>query len=161
MTIQHPMFPPPVAANVFTLPADAVREIPTDPDAVRAIIKLGRHLGELDRRMGALWGTPSDSRNLPRRLREVIEACVDWLDMLGPDPDLEDEREDDDADLEADLGWSNVHSQQRLGHGDEGGEDDRGEPSLGSLQNVDQSRWGMSGTRELEDEHDGREQEYA
>jgi hypothetical protein len=65
---------------------------------------------------------------VPRPLVErVIEALIVLLDSLDPDPDLEpngdeepslgdggDDRELDEADDEASLGWQNTGSQKRL-----------------------------------------------
>ena len=102
-----------------------------------------------------------------RRIAAAIEAMINALDAIE-DPDAEGQVDDgpiDDDELEGpevddepslgatehinqNLAWRVTFEQAFLPDG---------EPSLGSLDRIDQTKWASGGTDDREDEHDGRE----
>lgn len=66
-------------------------------------------------------------------LATTIEALINMLDALDPDPDLEDTHdcENDTADLEPELGWTNAIDQLRARRVQAAWFAEDGEPELG------------------------------
>lgn len=107
--------------RIAKLPAGQSRPLPQDPDAVGAIITLGRHMEQLDQRMRVVWQIRPDASDyqFQRALEELIDQMIQALDLMSPDPDIEEDT-------------------PREPIGDE-------EPSLGSTQMVNQERWPEGG----------------
>jgi hypothetical protein len=99
---------------VTALPAPTERPYPTDPDTALALIKIGRHLASVDKKLELMFRTPGGPKFLPA-VRELVEDLIELLSMDLPDPDLEDD--------------------------DPGEETGDAEPSLGSTQMINQERW--------------------
>lgn len=139
MTLQHPMFPPPLpraepagAPGVHARPSKRPKSKKrTTPRPAKPTPRPGDYVPVM---------TPEQFyENLGKLRREaevVIEKMIALVDAIdAPDED----REDDDA-------------------GGPGDEDD--EPCLASSHSIDQSRWApitRDGGVDMEDEHDGRE----
>ena len=155
-----------ISRVVTPFPALLDRPIPTDPDAVLALIKLGRHLESIDERLRAMCSAHNDT--FRTRSEEMIEELLTFLDWDDISIGSEDDEDADPA--EPSLGWTDQES--RWGkppmpgahaidaeiedeHDEEGGDS---EPSLASLDRaVDQRDWSGGNAQDLEDEHDGRE----
>ena len=156
------------------LPPLSERAFPTDPDAVLALIKVGRHLQSIDESLRAMCRAHNDT--FRKRAEEMVEEMLTFLDLDDVSMGSEDEEgggdDEETGDEEPSLGWTDfesrwgkppmpgdhaVDAEIEDGHDEEGGD---AEPSLAFLDRaVDQREWSGGNGQDLEDEHDGREPE--
>jgi hypothetical protein len=68
----------------------------------QAIIRLANAAESIDEKLTVMMGEPG---NIQGRSRDLIESLINFLDMVGEDPDLEDGADlENGADAEPDLG---------------------------------------------------------
>ena len=155
-----------IDSTIVPLPPLSERAIPTDPDAVLALIKVGRHLESIDERLRAMCS--AHNTTFRKRSEEMIEELLTFMDWDDIGIGSEDDEDADPA--EPSLGWTDQESRWGKApmpgdhavdaeiedeHDEEAGDP---EPSLASLDRaVDQREWSGGNAQELEDEHDGRE----
>lgn len=154
--------------TIATLPPQAERPYPADPDAALALIKIGRHLEAVDEKLSRMFSTPDGPTFLPS-VEQLVEDLVELLNMDLLDPDLEVGGDDEEAgDAEPSLGsFDQMPNQSKSWRQTEGSgwttdaEQDNAdaEPSLAALHHqINQENWSGGGTDEGEgDEHDGSE----
>lgn len=98
-----------------------------------------------------------------KRCQSLVDNLIDVLDAIGGDPDLEEDIREDVGDDEPSLGSHEIRPGGAVSYtyhplwtpegqfyNDGEAEPDQLEPSLGSLDHDDQSRWGDSARADLE-----------
>lgn len=135
------------------------------PDWHEAILRLGNAITGVSCQIDQIRECKDAGPTFVKRCQSLVDNLIDVLDAIGGDPDLEEtDPREDSGDDEPALGsheigpggvvsylyhpictWSETYSD-----GEQDGSDR--EPSLGSLNHDDQTRWGYSDRRDLEEQ---------